>query len=120
MLFFLFRGSIDGFKKSSSLSNSLQLANLKIINGNHKCSQFVSYDTDKLLCAIDEEVMRESNACYGDSGGPLMIQLDKWHIIGITSFIISDGNGRCNPVLPSYYTHVNSYIDWLNKTIEIL
>lgn len=98
----------------------LQQTSLKIINGNHKCSQYVSYNTDKILCAIDEEEMRESNACYGDSGGPLMIQFDNWHIIGITSFIINNGNGHCNPLLPSYYTHVNSYIDWLNQTIKTL
>ncbi|XP_037074941.1 venom protease-like [Pollicipes pollicipes] len=51
------------------------------------------------------------DACRGDSGGPLMVQLPdgSYQLIGI----VSTGVGCGNPKFPGIYTKVSSYIDWI-------
>jgi secreted trypsin-like serine protease len=55
-----------------------------------------------------------SNACYGDSGGPLMMMdsQGRWNVVGITSF----GLGGCaQEGVPTVYTRVDKYLDWINS-----
>ncbi len=69
--------------------------------------------TDNMLCAGYVEGGKD--ACYGDSGGPL-IALDadgKWKQTGIVSF----GVGCAQPHYYGVYTHVAKYTDWINTQI---
>ncbi len=46
----------------------------------------------------------------GDSGGPLMaFKNGVWYLYGLTSF----GDKSCDPTMPSYYTKVTIYLDWI-------
>ena len=52
----------------------------------------------------------------GDSGGPLVVQRvdNSYYLAGITSF-----GGFCgNEKMPSVYTRVSEYIDWINQTMQ--
>lgn len=60
-------------------------------------------------CAWDPNGERDS--CQGDSGGPLQIIRDDEEpvkIVGVVSF-----GGACGSKLPSIYTRVASYLDWI-------
>ncbi|KAI9580744.1 serine protease 7 [Glossina fuscipes] len=64
------------------------------------------------LCAGGEF---SKDSCDGDSGGPLMRQLNnRWYLEGIVSF----GN-RCGlQGWPGVYTRVTDYIDWIQQNIR--
>jgi secreted trypsin-like serine protease len=49
----------------------------------------------------------------GDSGSPMQFIHDgTFQIVGLTSFGVS-----CVTNLPSFYTRVSSYLDWIEKTV---
>lgn len=64
---------------------------------------------------------KRKDACRGDSGGPIMAEdtsnplNTKWYAIGIVSF----GYKVCGKEnIPSVYTNVKPYIDWINKIMK--
>uniref|UniRef100_A0A1I8MN23 Peptidase S1 domain-containing protein n=1 Tax=Musca domestica TaxID=7370 RepID=A0A1I8MN23_MUSDO len=71
---------------------------------------------NSLLCAGSKEM---KDTCQGDSGGPLLIQHPQYpcmHIIvGITSTGVS---GCATPNVPSFYTRVKDYLNWINLHIN--
>ncbi|VEN53482.1 unnamed protein product [Callosobruchus maculatus] len=75
-----------------------------------KCiDAYIQKVTDNTLCAAGYEGNKDS--CLGDSGGPLMYQLDngRWITIGVVSWGI--GCGQKNT--PGIYTKVQNYIPWI-------
>ncbi|XP_053688034.1 serine protease 7-like [Sabethes cyaneus] len=55
------------------------------------------------------------DACRGDSGGPLMANLNGyWYLVGIVSF----GPPCRRTQLPGVYTRVTSYMDWIREIIS--
>jgi len=56
------------------------------------------------------------SACNGDSGGPLVCQGEdsKWYQAGIVSF----GPSPCDTQIPSVFTRVAGFRDWIEKTVE--
>ena len=55
----------------------------------------------------------KSGSCSGDSGGPLSCKVgDDWKLAGVTSW----GSYTCTPELPSVYTRVSTYVDWIRAT----
>ena len=56
------------------------------------------------------------DTCQGDSGGPVGIEIlgrrVMHHVIGITSFGID-----CGSKVPSVYTRVSSYVDWIESIV---
>ncbi|XP_068619450.1 CLIP domain-containing serine protease HP8-like [Battus philenor] len=66
--------------------------------------------SDKQLCAGGEE---GKDSCRGDSGGPLMGQLQtaqNWFVFGVVSY----GPSPCGTSnWPGVYTRVGSYVDWI-------
>lgn len=68
---------------------------------------------DGQLCAYDPEA--KSDACQGDSGGPIQLYNARTGIstvVGIVSFGIS-----CGTALPSIYTRVARYLDWIEPIV---
>jgi len=66
-----------------------------------------------MICAGGGEV----GACNGDSGGPLVLQeLNRYRLIGITSF--GSLRGCALAGVPTVYTRVSSYIDWIALQIS--
>lgn len=65
------------------------------------------------LCAYDPEA--RSDACQGDSGGPIQLTNERTGIstvVGVVSFGIS-----CGTELPSVYTRVAHYLDWIEPIV---
>lgn len=69
--------------------------------------------SSKKICA-DKST---SGSCPGDSGGPLMHEFKDSHMMieGIASY----GWGCRNKILPSVYTRVRSYMDWIEKHMDM-
>lgn len=69
------------------------------------CSQtYPQYDPEEMVCAGYPDGGRD--ACYGDSGGPLIAD---GGLIGVVSW----GTGCARPGLPGVYTRISSYADEL-------
>ncbi|XP_049961090.1 serine protease snake-like [Schistocerca serialis cubense] len=66
-----------------------------------------------VICAGDPQGVVA--ICDGDSGGPLLAKEDTftYSIVGITSI----GPSPCGGNIPSLYTRVSSYIDWIEKYV---
>lgn len=66
---------------------------------------------NSLLCAGSHE---KKDTCQGDSGGPLLIQHPQYPCMHIVIGITSTGfNGCATPDVPSLYTRVREYINWI-------
>jgi secreted trypsin-like serine protease len=75
------------------------------INSDSTCA-FSIYDPLTQICAGDINLIKGS--CRGDSGGPLMKQVDgSWTLVGIVSY----GDIGCSGF--GVYTKVSAYYDWI-------
>eukprot|EP00797_Seminavis_robusta_P004106 Sro1266_g257540.2 (329) ;mRNA; f:1923-2911 len=80
-----------------------------------------NYDTpvtDDQVCAMDNATTNASSiqdACYNDSGGPLLQQLadGSFQQVGIIIFSI----GCARPNVPAVYVRLNAYKDWIQQGI---
>jgi V8-like Glu-specific endopeptidase len=102
-------------------NNLLQDTELEIINGDSLCDSSGFYNSTILYCALDKHT-RDSNLCTGDSGSPLFSKIkSNWFLFGIASYVTADnktGSFECMPTLPSYFTKVAMYLDWITMKIE--
>jgi secreted trypsin-like serine protease len=76
--------------------------------------------TDNMLCLSGFSSDDRSDTCSGDSGGPVFIEADNQATVqtGIVSFGGSTETGICsNPDLPSVYTRVSNYQDWIKQHV---
>ena len=64
-----------------------------------------------MLCAGNEK----TDACAGDSGGPLLwMEARRWTVGGVVSF----GPSSCGNLAPGVYTRVDNYLDWITSVVE--
>lgn len=89
------------------LSNNLRFGQQTTLT-NQECQQ--SFDSRFVpASSICARAVNNQTACYGDMGGPLVIQYqDTWMQIGIASTINPSG---CHG--PVVYTRLTSYIEWI-------
>ncbi|KAF2896087.1 hypothetical protein ILUMI_10085 [Ignelater luminosus] len=83
------------------------------------------YRSDKKLIVGDGEMCvggeQGKDSCSGDSGGPLMVSLNKngysvWFLFGIVSF---GSNQPCGAKdFPGLYTSVPKYVNWIHETVR--
>ncbi len=90
---------------------TLHQVQVPIITNSQCESWYDGWVTANMLCAGFAEGGKD--ACYGDSGGPLMVPDDPdyqgWKLAGIVSW----GIGCAKPEQPGVYTRVSQYIDWI-------
>lgn len=91
----------------------LELTDVEAVNA-RKCANYRSSFVPKnMICAGDNSGVRD--ACYGDSGGPLMVR-------NYTNFfllaVVSSGRGCANKSWFGVYTKVQPYITWIQKRTE--
>jgi len=76
---------------------------------------------ENFLAAIDSELLIGvyhpeilSNACFGDSGGPMIKEFasGEKYLVGVTSF----GFGDCGHI--SNYVNVNKFVDWIEEVVS--
>ncbi|QTA81653.1 Serine protease trypsin domain-containing protein [Desulfonema limicola] len=71
-----------------------------------------SIDAAMLCAGLAEGGM---DACYGDSGGPLMVQYkNQWHLAGLVSW----GEGCAMPDVYGVYTRVSKFFDFINTYVS--
>ncbi|XP_077968862.1 complement factor B-like [Styela clava] len=80
-----------------------------------------THNLDKMFCCKSGNRNRKTDACKGDSGGPVVREVKNiktgtscWVQIGIVSF----GYG-CGSKYPEYYTNVARYIPWIEANIDV-
>lgn len=90
--------------------DALREVSLPLVN-REQCQRYTYYPiTDNMVCAGYETLTK--GACYGDSGGPLMVQRAdaSWAQIGIVSW---GPSGCMSEGQYDVYTRVSSYRDWI-------
>ncbi|XP_054877304.1 serine protease 27-like [Poeciliopsis prolifica] len=110
---------------TGSLPKILQEVEVPIV-GNNRCKCYYSemfmlqldfnpnLNLNNFICAGLKEGGKDS--CRGDSGGPLMVQLQnssQWVQAGVVSF----GEGCAAPMKPGVYARVSQYQSWINSTV---
>ncbi|KAK9881399.1 hypothetical protein WA026_016289 [Henosepilachna vigintioctopunctata] len=77
---------------------------------NDKCKDFTDFPSDNIMCTFVPEGGKDG--CQGDSGGPLFCNSMQY---GIVSFGFGCGAAQT----PAFYTRVDKYLDFINKTIHL-
>ncbi len=110
---------------SWTYSPVLMQTTLPIVSLNQCIQDFIETDTiypysaedftENMLCAGFETGGRD--ACYGDSGGPLMVHdADGWELAGLVSW----GDGCAEPGLYGVYTRVGNFRDWIHDHVRVI
>jgi len=113
-------GIVIGWGQLSEYGNfakTLQQVTVPIVS-NERCQQAFLKDPNdvhispNVLCAGEPEGGKD--ACYGDSGGPLIIHyLNRWILAGIVSW----GHGCARPDYFGVYTRISSYIEFIDRNV---
>ena len=76
------------------------------------------------LCLHHGNVLPPATACFGDSGGPLIVNEGGYSVvIGVANFIVDTTNltsptTKCNPTKGvSMYSEVQAYLPWIKSKI---
>jgi len=113
-----------GFTESGNLADLLQQAKLKIFNETYLqlieiIFQGVNFTQHYAVVENISKDNADTNACYGDSGGPLILfDGHKWTIYGIQSFQYVDSSGKCMTNLPVIYQSVPFHSDFINSFLN--
>ena len=110
-----------GRTENGTMSKHLLYANLSIVDveqckqKNRKLGFMI---TSQQLCAIQtDNATRPTDACKGDSGGPLIQYYNKYQDY-VQTGIISFGDGCATPGIPGAYARVDQFIDWIDEVIN--
>ena len=102
----------------SASSNELKQAQLQVLTPNDiRCNANSYYDPSLMYCVLG--VRNGTNFCWGDSGGPMSVNLNgKWTVFGNTNTLVVKPDGSCDPLFPAYYTKLPLYLDWMATFIK--
>lgn len=110
-----------GYKKFAGReSTNLQKVQLK--NFGNRCQESIDieelpngYNATSQICIGSSE---RKDTCNGDSGGPVLTYHQEYpcmyHVMAITSFSLI---GCDTPNVPSFYTRVHFYLNWIKQEI---
>lgn len=109
--------TICGFGSSAfrqKARSHLYKTEIAIIDSRTCNSSFANSITDNMICA-GGMIANKRDACSGDSGGPLHLEVDDHTtLIGVVSF----GNDCATSGFPGIYTRVSNYYDWILDNID--
>lgn len=72
---------------------------------------------EKIMCA--GSMNGDKDACGGDSGGPLMHQVNEGSNFRVYQIgIVSYGFKCAEPGYPGVYTRITAFIDWIEKNLN--
>jgi len=88
-------------------SNNMLSGIVKVLDNDFCSSLWNSpqLDDEQYMC-----VNGDTNACNGDSGGPLLVD-------GVQVGVVSFGRIGCDPSYPVLFTRVTRYIDWIRSVV---
>jgi secreted trypsin-like serine protease len=90
---------------------ALDSCNQTYIDRNRPDRRMRNYIQSSQICAGVPD--GENDTCQIDSGGPLQTVVDdQFYIVGVVSFRM-----YCGPELPSVYTRVSFYLDWIESIV---
>ena len=100
------------------LETRLQLTSLSECNEAYQKIARPFVITEQQLCTkTPNDSAIATDACHGDSGGPL-IQLDTDINEYILTGVISFGKGCANPNFPGVYAKVEYFLDWIRNKLQ--
>mmetsp|Transcript_13414 Transcript_13414/g.31360 ORF Transcript_13414/g.31360 Transcript_13414/m.31360 type:complete len:420 (-) Transcript_13414:217-1476(-) len=110
-------GDIDPDEEVTRFANALHRVDVNYIT-NDSCNRDHRGEIDdNMMCAKDDG----KDACYGDSGGPLLLTPNEGDytqdsLVGIVSW----GRGCANERFPGVYTRISEFYDWITGTTCVL
>ncbi|XP_023018674.2 brachyurin [Leptinotarsa decemlineata] len=102
-----------GQTETGNVSSVLKGVEATILS-NRGCRNYRSYNqiiTPRHICTSGSSITGPKGSCNGDSGGPLLVN-------GVQVGIVSFGPENCMLSLPSVFTRVNKYVNWIERTIS--
>lgn len=115
------RGTVTGWGNTDPSSlfgvypDALQEVSLPLVDTAACSRRWENEIGSRIICAGYPTMTK--SACYGDSGGPLMVQQadGRWLQVGI----VKAGEAGCPAgVLPNLFTRVASYRDWVTACVQ--
>jgi len=108
-----------GVAQDGNLPTYLQQASLKILNDSFfdviRQNVKIFVPTEQ-YAVVEDRDKSDTNICFGDSGGPLVFYNgNKWILGGIASYVLTYKNGSCAPSVPSFFTSVPYYLDFITS-----
>jgi secreted trypsin-like serine protease len=111
-------GAVSVFAQVSAetLENNLREVQVPIVSNETCNDSYGGIITPNMLCAGYPE--GGADACFGDSGGPLMVPSDdnNWLLTAVVSF----GVGCAQPESYGVYTRVRPYLEWIESQTGVL
>ncbi|CAG9788350.1 unnamed protein product [Diatraea saccharalis] len=90
---------------------------MSVITNTHCNNLYQNSLSPNVICGLSTN---GAGTCKGDNGGPMTIFLtatEETILVGVTSFVDESG---CNTELPSVFTRVQRYLDWISEITGIV
>lgn len=110
------RVAVAGWGREKQGEEISQLKQATVVNliPYRNCVKYYPALTRNHICAAGKS---GQDTCKGDSGGPLMmLYQNQYYIAGVVSGKRSDT--KCGSRIPSLYTNVFYYIDWIMNNMR--
>ncbi|CAB3224241.1 unnamed protein product [Arctia plantaginis] len=108
------RLAVAGWGRNGRYRSDIKQSTIVNLVPQEKCNEFYPSLSRRNLCAAGYS---GQDTCKGDSGGPLMtVYGGKFQVVGIVSGKRADS--PCGTSVPSLYTNVYHYLDWIRNSIR--
>ncbi|CAH2037374.1 unnamed protein product, partial [Iphiclides podalirius] len=105
---------VAGWGRNGPYMSDIKQSTVVNLVPHDECQRYYPYLSPSHLCAAGKT---GEDTCKGDSGGPLMMLYGgKYYVIGIVSGKRADA--PCGTAVPSLYTNVFQYLQWIRNNIN--